>query len=192
MKHLTSRLIVLGSLAVALSANAVVINRDFDIAFSTGPLNGQSYAGSLSYDDVNLTGVGSEVMSPSGAGSHVSGFLSFAVTVDGTAFTLANDIGYPDSPTLGFQNGVLTWINYYADVGGYALAMDGVFPTLVSHIPTGVTLTDVSPTVPTDTSIGIITLREPSTGVPDGGSTLLLLGVAMAGLGAVRRARLGA
>lgn len=150
-------------LASAVSGSAVTISRDFDLAYTTGPLAGQTFAGSLSYDDANLTGVGFELLGPAG-GVQPAGFLTFQVIVDGINFTLADDYLFPNYPQLSFHNGAFNGLDYIGANGPATLFVTG----------------DATFYLNPDESDGTITLRTPS--VPDSGSSALLMAVAVLGL----------
>jgi hypothetical protein len=194
-------------------ASGVVIMRDFVIAFDMGTVSGQSYNGSLSYDDANLTGTGSEVLGPNG-GPPLTGFLSFEVTIESNTFSLSDDTTFPLFPILGFTDGALTGINYSCLLFGPAPTLLGPstsglagsesrlemvlpnvsspnnFPAYVSYssfsdFPDANALSDFP-----QESAGAGTIRlVPVGGVPEGGSTLAFLGLVTAGLVRFHRRR---
>jgi len=91
----------------ATSASATVITRGFNLDFESGQLDGQNFMGTLSYDDVNLSGAGDETLGPTGGTLFPEGALSFAVTILGVPFAIGEDGRAPDSPAPTFRIGAL-------------------------------------------------------------------------------------
>lgn len=183
--------IAVAAASLALHATpvlAVAITRDFNLDFTSGSLAGQNFAGTFTYDDALMSGVGPASLGPVGGGVYSPGFLAFNLTVGADTFVLAGAFMSP--PRLDFLDGAVTGLSYFGigSAGGMfaggALGVSGdssyLSPSGGSSAGT-ITLKPVAfqPTiVPPGAPLG--------NSVPEGGSTLLLLGMVVAGFAARR------
>jgi hypothetical protein len=159
----------------ATSASATVITRGFNLDFTSGQLDGQNFMGTLSYDDVNLSGAGDETLGPTGGTLFPEGALSFDVTILGVPFAIGDDRRAPDFPAFLFSNGALTRV-------------DGTFepngpddpPRLTIGAPLAIHGDDGG------FSQGVFSLKPLQANVP-GPATLTLFGLGLLGVGVARR-----
>lgn len=92
-----------------------LVSYEYAVTIVGGPFDGQLGTGEISHNSLLLTGVGSEVIAP--LGSTETGVIQdplFNVTVDilGFNFDAANDVDFPDLPSLDFLDGVPTSLDY--------------------------------------------------------------------------------
>ena len=78
---------------------------------------GRVYTGDFSYDDTHLTKVGEEVMTINdriipGLLSLNFRFLDFAEGLTPVIYTASDGDGFPDTPVLGFENGIPTQFGF--------------------------------------------------------------------------------
>lgn len=93
------------------------------------------YTGDFSYDDTHLTKVGTEAMTISdlavpGLLSFNFRFLDFATGLNLVTYTAQDVAGFPDNPTLYFENGIPTQFGAMVDPGnngGIFTVNDGFF-----------------------------------------------------------------
>ncbi len=99
---------------------------------------GTIYTGDFSYDDTQLTKVGSEFMTfniadaqtRSGLLSFNFRFLDFATGLTPVTYTAQDAVNFPDNPVLSFDNGIPTQFGLIVDPGnngGIFSANDGFF-----------------------------------------------------------------
>lgn len=106
----------LGDLALAATRTGTV-----KIKFETGPLDGNEYVGTFSYDDSGLGG-GLELALPDQGMDPpaVDRDLKLTIDVDGFVVTETDDEDYPDAPVLGIQDGVPVSLDFFTDVADSA------------------------------------------------------------------------
>ena len=157
----SSLLLAVAGLALAQSSHAILF--DFSIAFSSGPLSGQTFAGQIE------TTAGDGDKTPSNGG-----LLAFDVTVDSTHFQMSDDIDFNLFPQVRVTGGgtVLDVVGYLGEKSGEQL-----FISL-----SGASFTDSLSQI----SNGSFDHRL-ATGVPDHGATALLLFAGVSGLAIARR-----
>lgn len=105
MRKLSAGLLVLMLLIPAARAESAPIAFDFTLDFSSGPLAGQSFQGTVTVESSDCTASGGlcdGLFDPDGP----LDLLSFSATVDGVTFTAADDVSFPDFPVVTFSNGV--------------------------------------------------------------------------------------
>ena len=154
-------LLAVAGLALAQSSHAILF--DFSIAFYSGPLSGQSFAGQIE------TTAGDGDKTPSNGG-----LLAFDVTVNGTDYQMSDDPDFNLFPQVRVAGGgtFLDKVGYLGEKSGGQLAI-----TLA-----GVSYHDAL----FQFSIGTFDHRL-ATGVPDSGATALLLFAGVSGLAMARR-----
>ena len=99
---------------------AAIIVGTINLQFTSGPLDGQNYIGSFSYDDGPLSGIGLEEGLPNlGVDPPaIDVDLTLSITVDGLSLTEMDDEDYPAAPVLLLNNGVPTGLDFLTDTGG--------------------------------------------------------------------------
>lgn len=115
-------------LAVTLPA-AEAASYSFSGVMDSGPLNGHSFSGSLSFDDSGLTGSGFELFSLS----------SLAINFAGRAYTLAHadvapDVSYLDGVFLGLSYSASAFDPQLAFIAGSVDASDAFVAYTVGHL----------------------------------------------------------
>lgn len=101
-------------LAVALSSAALItssaqastVSYDFTVNVTQGPLAGQSYSGTFSYDDSTLEGSGIEILG-------IEQELSVCMNYFGRNYTELDDTSYPEFPKLLFEDGAITQLDFW-------------------------------------------------------------------------------
>lgn len=88
-------------LAVAIPAQASILTWNFSGTVDSGSLLGQTYSGLFSFDDVELTSVGSEYLAVS----------SLNMMFDNVAYTLTNELALTEAV---FEAGSFTGMNFSA------------------------------------------------------------------------------
>ncbi|MEM9483203.1 MAG: hypothetical protein AAGA83_05875, partial [Cyanobacteria bacterium P01_F01_bin.116] len=109
-------------LAGSSSALAATQTFDFDVSIIDGPLLGDLFSGTLSFDDASLINTGSEVLG-------IDEGLSVNFSYLGTDFTEADDFSFPFFPTVEFLDGNLLSLNYFvqqADGSSFEFATDPI------------------------------------------------------------------
>lgn len=91
----------LAALLIAALPAAQAASYNFSGAMDFGPLNGESFSGSLSFDDTGLTGAGFELFSLS----------NLTINFAGHTYTLANADAAPD---VSYQDGAFLGLSYSA------------------------------------------------------------------------------
>src|SRR4051794_1654014 len=89
-------------------AAAVPIIQGFEVTAANGPLVGQTFTGTFSYDNSLLTGSGTEYIDPTQG-------LTVSFTFGGITYTQVNDLNYPDYPLAAFVNGDLAHLDFLVD-----------------------------------------------------------------------------
>jgi hypothetical protein len=96
--YFLAALVSMGTLATSLKADAALINYNLIVNIDFGPLTGNVYTGSFTYDNDGLTGTGNE-----------SVFLTdFNFNFDGNPYTFADDPG----ATVSFFDGTFLGLDY--------------------------------------------------------------------------------
>jgi hypothetical protein len=85
-------LLALSALAFVPPASAAIVNYDFSVAITSGPLASQTFSGSFSFDD--------EKLMPGISGEDLYELKSFEFDFDGKTYTLA-DLAYGDAAFSG-------------------------------------------------------------------------------------------
>lgn len=119
-------LVTLGGASLASAGS--VFNVDFRVDITEGDLVGNTYYGSLSYDDGNLAGVGEETLGPLGGDEEPEGVLTFNFDFEGHTYTISDDLDYPDYPMVDFTDGSVTGVDYwviFADDSFFEISMSG-------------------------------------------------------------------
>ncbi|MBD2060463.1 hypothetical protein H6F88_31460 [Oculatella sp. FACHB-28] len=99
--------VVLNSAALTISpVQASIVTYDFTVNVTQGPLAGQSYGGTFSYDDATLEGAGVETLG-------IEQDLSVCMNYFGRNYTEVDDTSYPDFPTLIFEDGAITQLDFW-------------------------------------------------------------------------------
>lgn len=88
--------------------NAATVPYSFEVAVDSGPSSGSLLTGGLSYDDMNLTGVGEEYIA----------LESFTFSFEGDNLTLADDL----FAEAAFYDGVLLGISYNVTLPAYSVS----------------------------------------------------------------------
>ncbi|MBD1899114.1 hypothetical protein NDI44_07900 [Trichocoleus sp. DQ-A3] len=100
-------IVTLGSAAIATSqAQASIVTYDFTVNVTQGSLAGQSYSGTLSYDDSTLKGTGVEKLG-------VAQGLRVCMNYFGRNYSETSDRDYPKFPTLVFKNGDINHLDFW-------------------------------------------------------------------------------
>src|SRR5688500_16932591 len=116
MRTLPCGLLLLMLLVPAARSEAAPIVYDFTVTFDDGLLDGQSFQGTFSLDGDDCTGgICSGLFVPNDPAFTL---LSFDITIDGVAFDITDDIGYPDLPGVIVVGGNIELIDYIGSVSG--------------------------------------------------------------------------
>ncbi|NJL90230.1 MAG: hypothetical protein HC916_10895 [Coleofasciculaceae cyanobacterium SM2_1_6] len=90
------------------------------------------YTGDFSYDDTQLTKVGTETMTINGGNGDRAGllslnfrFLDFATGLMPVTYTAKDDAGFPNGPVLAFQDGIPTDFSFLVDPGNNGGTLSG-------------------------------------------------------------------
>lgn len=94
-------------LLVANPAQAITFSFDFDVDIFDGPLMGQTFTGSASYDDSTLTGIGSESVLATSVE-----FMFVDVNQNDANYDESDDIGFPLFPKVLFVDGTLLSLDF--------------------------------------------------------------------------------
>ena len=97
-------LIVLLPVFTLNPAQAAPITESLGVEVLFGPGAGETGTIDVSYDDLDITGVGDEFLD--------SGLFTLEMMLFGQTFTEVNDVGFPILPELGFFDGVIVYIDY--------------------------------------------------------------------------------
>ena len=97
---------LLSTVLTATQAYAVPVTYDFTITVTKGGLAGNSFNGSFTYDDANLKGKGVEEL-----GIHEG--LTTCINYLGRTYRETDDTSYPTFPTLRFEDGKITQLNFW-------------------------------------------------------------------------------
>jgi hypothetical protein len=118
-------LLIFASLFIVTGqASALVVMENFTaIATGADPFTGNSYTGTVSYDDTGLTGSGAEVRDP------VVGLLTVDFMFEGQDFDETNDLAFDFFPVLDFFNGELVFMDYWLEDG--VNGVDFTDPTII-------------------------------------------------------------
>jgi hypothetical protein len=158
-------------------AVAMPMDYTFEVNFIGGPLSGVTETVFVTIDGV--TGAGIEDFFPT---SLTRPMLSFDFMFGGVAFAMTDEVDYPSFPLLRLTAGILTGVDYTAQVseGGGSLDLSG-FENRVNFSPAG-----------NDTSAGLVDTRSwaeaPGGDVPTP-ATLALFGLGLISLAIHRRKR---
>lgn len=106
-------------------AMAATLTGTIKVDVVPGSFGAGIYTGDFSYDDTQLTKVGSEFMTfntvdaqtRSGLLSLNFRFLDFATGLNPVTYTAKDDAGFPDGPVLSFENGIPTAFAFLVDPG---------------------------------------------------------------------------
>lgn len=97
---------LLSTVVTATQACAVPVTYDFTITVTKGGLAGNTFNGSFSYDDAKLKGKGVEELGiPEG--------LTTCLNYLGRTYRETDDTSYPTFPTLRFEDGKITRLNFW-------------------------------------------------------------------------------
>lgn len=170
----------LAGLALAITAqtsSAVTVDQDFCIDWLTGDLAGTESAGSFQYDSAALTGVGTENI------NLAAGLLALEATIDGNTYLGSDDQEFDFFPWLSFEDGAFVGFDWQIDdtpgaIGNFDV-LNVVGMSAVYFGPKGSQLSE-----------GEVYLKD-GTGVPDGGSSALLLGIVLCTGAAAKRLKRG-
>ena len=101
---------------VAASPLVALTEVDITATIIDGPLNGTMVNGTISYNEMLLTGSGDETLAPVGSGVGTED-ADFAISLMflGETMTEENDVGFPDFPIFQFFDGSLVFIDYIVD-----------------------------------------------------------------------------
>jgi hypothetical protein len=108
-------------LVPALRADAEPIFYDFTVAFTSGPLVGQSFDGSFSVEGLVCPGGVCDGFFRPGSGHQL---LSFDITIDGESFQATDDVGYPFTPVVEFNDNVIQRLEFQSEELGIAFFQD--------------------------------------------------------------------
>ena len=97
---------LLSTVVTATQAYAVPVTYDFTITVTKGGLAGNSFDGSLSYDDVKLKGKGVEELG-------IDEGLTTCLNYLGRTYRETDDTSYPSFPTLRFEDGKIAQLNFW-------------------------------------------------------------------------------
>lgn len=116
------------------SAQALVNPFNFDVDIDSGPLNGNTYSGSFSYDDATLTGFNNESVP----------VIDLDYTFDGVNYTDADDVGF--GAEVLFNNGQFLGLSYstntqFSFVPGFTSTNDSYF---TYDVPSGAGSGDIT------------------------------------------------
>jgi len=97
---------LLSTVVTATQAYAVPVTYDFTITVTKGGLAGNSFNGSFSYDDAKLKGKGVEELG-------IDQGLTTCMNYLGRTYRETDDTSYPTFPTLRFEGGKITQLNFW-------------------------------------------------------------------------------
>lgn len=119
----TSSILLVSAVTNIEASQAADITQSFNINIDSGPLIGESYSGSYSYDDFGLTGVGEEF-------ADLTAFLFTFVTSDSSTSSVYDlaDAQFLGPATADFLDGTFTGITLDIDANGAPFSFaSGVF-----------------------------------------------------------------
>ena len=93
-----------------LPIQAVPVTYDFTIVVKEGSLAGNTFQGSLTYDDEVITGRGAEKI-------NVVHGLKTNINFFGQKYTEKDDRNYPEFPKLTFRNGEIHFLDFWIERG---------------------------------------------------------------------------
>jgi len=97
---------LLSTVVTATQAYAVPVTYDFTITVTKGGLAGNTFNGSFSYDDAKLKGKGVEELG-------ITEGLTTCLNYLGRTYRETDDTSYPTFPTLRFEDGKITQLNFW-------------------------------------------------------------------------------
>ena len=97
---------LLSTVVTATQAYAVPVTYDFTITVTKGGLAGNTFNGSFSYDDAKLKGKGVEELG-------ITDGLTTCINYLGRTYRETDDTSYPTFPTLIFEDGKITRLNFW-------------------------------------------------------------------------------
>ena len=97
---------LLSTVVTATQAYAVPVTYDFTITVTKGGLAGNTFNGSFSYDDAKLKGKGVEELG-------ITDGLTTCLNYLGRTYRETDDTSYPTFPTLIFEDGKITRLNFW-------------------------------------------------------------------------------
>jgi hypothetical protein len=169
--HSIKTITLAGVLALGITTSLAADSFQVALVFQQGPLNGQTFLGQFSTD-------GGDGLKAPFDGS----LFDFNVTVDGVTFETSDDVDFPDFPLAEIASNHVIYMDGLLDnvdgFGSLDLFYDKGSFNEVTFAPTS-----------GDASLGV--LRFSGASVPDGGATLALCGVGLAGLAWQRRRWVG-
>ncbi|HER25810.1 MAG TPA: VPLPA-CTERM sorting domain-containing protein [Rhodospirillales bacterium] len=105
------------------TASAALLNYNFSLTGTNGPLSGSTGTGSFLFDDTSFSGIGTETFGPFDINSFFpDGVVSFDVSFGGIDFSISGDTGF-DTPSISFFNGVLFDLSYSGFSGDYGMVV---------------------------------------------------------------------
>lgn len=105
----------IGSAITASSAQAAIIDYNFQVDATTGNLAGQSFFGSFSYDDAALSDPSIQIIDSNTGNSIINatnGLLNLSFNFLGNTYNQTSDSGYSEYPQLNFNNGSFEGLDY--------------------------------------------------------------------------------
>ena len=100
----TAGIIALLALIVWTPAHAAPITESLGVEIVFGPATGETGTIDVSYDDLDISGVGNETLD--------SSQFTLEMMLFGQTFTEANDVDFPGFPELSFIDGTIVFIDY--------------------------------------------------------------------------------